>query len=79
MLDPIGLRLSRETWEREVRRARNTSRQYRVGQWIRRRVTRSGVGPPREPIPHWKQWDSQRTDRFWEICGPTMRRFGYEP
>ena len=34
--------------------------------------------PRFEPLPRWTEWDERRTRRFREICGPTMKRLGYD-
>lgn len=77
ILRPTGVEVSRETWSREVGRPRNTSRQFRLKRLARRWL----VGRPQDRrvrgIPHWKQWDETMTRQFDEICGETMRRFGY--
>lgn len=28
-------------------------------------------------LPHWRMWDDQRTEVFWDICEDMMQRFGY--
>lgn len=78
VLDPTGLRIDEDVWRREVDRPKNTSRIYRL-RLAAARLRRGRQGLPNfEPIPHWSRWDDEMTRRFEEICGPTMRRFGYE-
>ena len=31
----------------------------------------------KQSVPHWKEWDSNMTDQFNEICGDLMKKFGY--
>jgi hypothetical protein len=77
ILDPTGVQVSREVWRREVERPKNTSRAFRLRSRLvgllrgRRRI------PDLRPLPPWSKWDDERAGQFWEICGPTMRRFGY--
>jgi hypothetical protein len=78
VLEPTGLRIDEATWRREVDRPKNTSRIYKLRLAAARlRRGRRSV-PTFEPLPHWSQWDESMTRRFEEICGPTMRRLGYE-
>lgn len=77
VLDPARLSVSRETWAAEVRRPRNTSREFRLRQQVRHWVLRRQAAPTLRPLEHWSAWDSRHTDRFWEMCGETMRHFGY--
>lgn len=77
LLDPAGLELTRRTWSTEIGRPRNTSKQYRLRQALRRWVAPGRVVPRQEPLEHWSRWGPDRTERFWEICGSTMQRFGY--
>ena len=29
-------------------------------------------------LPHWREWDEEMTDAFWDICGKQMEWMGYE-
>jgi hypothetical protein len=77
ILQPTGLRISEELWRREVERPRNTSRAFRMRSRLvgllrgRKRI------PDLRPLPRWQEWDDEMSGQFWEICGQTMRRFGY--
>lgn len=78
VLRPTGVRIDRATWAREVARPRNTSRAYRFRQRLKNRLLRRDLQTRRDPLPHWSDWNAERTERFWEICGATMARVGYE-
>jgi hypothetical protein len=41
--------------------------------WILRRPRDQEI----PPIPHWRDWDREKTQRFWQICGSTMEKMGY--
>ena len=77
ILGPTGVRVSREAWEREIARPKNTSRQYRMKQTVRKWLTGAKPEISFEPLPRWERWDPELTGQFWEICGPTMERLGY--
>lgn len=77
ILQPIGVRVSEDLWSREVRRPRNTSRHFVLKRVARRLVGRRRQRPAATPLPHWSEWDEAQTQRFWEICGPTMQQMGY--
>ncbi len=77
ILRPTGVRVAREIWRREIGRPRNTSRQFRLKQLVRRLLAGRPQDRSVRGIPHWKQWDETMTRHFEEICGETMRRFGY--
>ena len=78
ILRPTGVSISRQLWQREVGRPKNTSRRFRMRQMARRWLRGKRQGRPSRPLPPWKQWDDRLTTQFWEICGETMRRLGYE-
>lgn len=78
VLRPTGLRVSRELWSREVNRPKNTSRRFRLRKLARGWISRNRRTSQLTPIPHWTRWEPSMTAQFWEICGDTMRRFGYD-
>lgn len=43
--------------------------------YVGRRIDKSHA-PLR--LPHWTEWDDQRTSLYWSICGDAMQRFGYD-
>ncbi len=75
ILRPAGLDVPEAVWRREVDRPRNTSREYRVRDRVKRLVRRHT--PPPAPLPRWEEWSEDRKRTFREICGPTMERLGY--
>ena len=77
LLSPAGLRIDRATWQREVRRPRNTSTVYRLKQQAKQLVLRKDLASKRAPLAHWSEWTADQTERFWEIAGETMRELGY--
>jgi hypothetical protein len=80
VLEPCGVDVPREVWQREVGRPKNTSSDFRSRMRIRNLVKpRHRRFTPPEPLPRWPEWETQQRERFWEICGDTMQRFGYEP
>jgi len=80
VLEPSGITVSEHDWRECVARPRNTSASFSWRRGLRRliRGTRPDAPPP-EPLGPWRSWDRERTRAFWEICGPTMERFGYRP
>ena len=77
VLGPTGLEIPQAVWRAEIDRPRNTSRVYRL-RLATRRLLRGGERVPSfRRLAHWSEWDDDQTEQFWEICGPTMRRFGY--
>lgn len=77
VLEPTGVHVSEELWRREVARPRNTSLRFRTRSAVKRLLGRGAPAPAVEPLPHWSDWDAERSAQFWEICEPAMRRFGY--
>jgi hypothetical protein len=45
--------------------------------WMRYTETRVDKSHMSFRLPHWRDWDEQRTVLFWNICGNMMQRFGY--
>ena len=33
---------------------------------------------PTHIMSHWTEWDDAQTEEFWDLCGPHMKRMGYE-
>jgi hypothetical protein len=77
VLEPTGVEISEGTWRREIDHPRNTSRRYKMKTAAVRLLRGSDHLPRFDPLPPWREWDAARTARFWEICGPTMKRLGY--
>ncbi|MDH3627644.1 MAG: sulfotransferase [Acidobacteriota bacterium] len=77
VLQPTGVEVGQATWEREVKRPSNTSRQYRVKNRLRRWIRGNAIMPEIAPLPPWSDWSSQRKEQFQEICGAMMERYGY--
>lgn len=75
VLDPLDLAISETEWARAVRRPRNTSVRFRHRRLLARLLRRDES--PGEQLPHWTEWSDERSDRFWNICGPTMERLGH--
>lgn len=80
ILKPTGVTVSEGDWRECVHRPRNTSASFSWRRGIRGLLGGGGPSAPRpEPLGSWRSWDRERTRAFWEICGPTMERFGYRP
>jgi hypothetical protein len=77
ILEPTGLKIGFEVWSREVKKPKNTSRQRRLKQRIKRLLFPWKRQQRLQPIPPWSKWDAQRTGQFNEICGETMAKLGY--
>jgi hypothetical protein len=77
VLEPTGIHLSRAQWARAVSAPVNTSEQNRRMRLLRRWILRRPRDEKIAPIPPWRSWDSELTEQFWEICGPTMQKMGY--
>lgn len=77
VLEPTGVRLSEQLWRREIDRPKNTSRAFRLRSRLVGLLRGRERVPDLRPLPPWSKWDDDLTARFWEICGPTMQRFGY--
>jgi hypothetical protein len=77
VVQPTGLEVPQSAWRAEIDHPRNTSRSYRLRLAVRRLVRGGERLPGFEPLAHWSAWSETQTRQFWEICGPTMRRFGY--
>jgi hypothetical protein len=78
ILEPTGVEISEELWRREVGRPKNTSHSFKTRALIRHLLMPQSRPKLIDPIPAWRDWNQEMTDQFWEICGPTMERFGYK-
>jgi hypothetical protein len=77
ILEPIGLNISNQNWEKEVGKPKNTSRKKMLKQNVKRAAFFWKTNPAIEAIPHWSRWDARRIKQFDDICSKTMKRFGY--
>jgi len=77
ILEPLGLDVAEGSWASLVSRPRNTRAGYQRGRFARRLFSGSSRMDSPGSIPHWSNWDSDMTRRFWEICGDTMGQLGY--
>jgi len=77
ILEPSGVQVSRETWQQEIGRPRNTSRTFALRKRVKRWLGVQRQGPEIPPLPRWSELDEEQQARFWEICGETMERMGY--
>ncbi len=77
ILEPIGLQIDETVWRHMVSSPKNTSQQSRRRRFVRMLLLRRKPKDFLKPIPHWSKWSAWQTERFWDICGETMERLGY--
>lgn len=77
VLAPTGVQVDESTWRATIGRPTNTSRQYVWRRRLRRALGRREM-PSIPPLPPAQAWEPERRAAFREICGDTMRRFGYD-
>lgn len=77
ILKPTGLNISYECWKKEVKKPRNTSRRRTLRKKIRQNIFFWERAESIKPIPQWTEWDELKIEQFQEICGKTMKKFGY--
>ena len=77
ILIPVNIRLSRDRWKAMVEQPVNYTHISRTKNIIKKMLPYYDKKEV-ETIPHWKEWGSEMTNKFWGICGDTMREFGYD-
>jgi len=77
ILKPTGLNISYECWKKEVKKPRNTSRRRTLRKKIKQNIFFWERAESIKPIPQWTEWDELKIEQFQEICGRTMKKFGY--
>ena len=76
ILNPTGLTVSRETWEKKIKSKKNATNTGGIRGWIKRRVMKKEALPGQ--LSHWRKWSPEMTNTFWTICGTTMKNMGYD-
>ena len=76
ILMPMEIRLTKEKWQKFINQPINATSKLPVKYFLKRMLPHYKQRKI-ENISHWKEWDRELTERFWEICGDTMREFGY--
>jgi hypothetical protein len=77
ILEPTGLDISYELWKSQRNKPRNTSKRRNLRKRIKQKLYFRKPTEIIRPIPHWSRWDDLKTGQFDEICGETMKKFGY--
>ncbi len=71
---PLGLDISEEIWmsiaNKKVNRTRSKLFRWAYARW-------KGKSFVDDELPPFEQWTSQNKERFYDICGDTMRKCGY--
>ncbi len=76
ILTPVNIHLPEDKWEAMIEQPVNYTHISKTKNFINKVLPyykRAEV----KRIPHWKDWNSEMTDKFWQICGDTMKKFGY--
>ena len=76
ILTPVNIQLTEERWKTMIEQPVNYTHISRTKNFLKKILPNYRTVEV-ETIPHWKEWDSEMTHKFWEICGDTMREFGY--
>lgn len=77
ILIPTGCNISSHIWEREIKKPKNTSKDYMKENMKRKIIFWRSFRNTNRPFPEYKNWDKELTNKFWKICGDTMAKLGY--
>jgi len=76
LLDPLGVSISKEDWEKGMSVKVNHSTRYRFRKKWRNRLGFEKTNL--ETLPPYSQWTDMMKQQFDRICGDTQERLGYE-
>lgn len=78
ILEPTGLSISEEQWGSSVNKPENST----SGNIVRKRLALllkgNGDKGAGVQLPEWSEWTEEQRQQFNNICGPTMKKLGYE-
>ncbi|EFK11585.1 conserved hypothetical protein [delta proteobacterium NaphS2] len=77
LLNQIGLYISKNLWEEQIQKPKNTTKHFLMKKRIKRLLGMRKQDDNTIPIAHWNKWDNERLSQFDDICSGTMKKLGY--